>query len=262
MRLICIADLHCGNRAGLTPPNYQRFKTSKDHILQKFSAIQTEGWRWYQSKARQYNAPDILVLNGDGIDGRGERSGGVELITLDRNEQIEMALECIRIWNAKHIVIVRGTPYHAGEFESWEDLIARELNCKVGDHEWIEVEGVVFDFKHFIGGSIVPYGRKTAISRDELWNLIWAEEGYQPRADWIVRSHVHYCEWGGRIVGKKEVNVMITPALQAMGSRYGARQCSGIVHFGFVGWDINDGVVRSWKEIAYIQSQKAHTLKF
>jgi len=47
-----------------------------------------------------------------------------------------------------------------------------------------------------------------------------------------------------------------------MGTRYGARLCSGLIDFGFVGWDIDDGRVNFWKEILFVQSQKAQTLKF
>ena len=264
-RIVCIADLHCGHRVGLTPPDYQFFGKNPEHQYNKWYRIQQECWNWYQRKVKQHEGPDILVVNGDLIDGRSEKSGGVELISIDRNEQIKMAADCINIWKAKHVVIVRGTPYHAGEFESWEDLVLPLIQCdsiKIGDHEWINVEGVVFDFKHHVGQSMVPYGRKTALTRDQIWNTIWAEAGMQPRADWIVRSHVHYSEGGYRQVGRREVWAITTPALQAMGSRYGARRCSGLVDYGFVWWNIERRKIIWDREIAFILSQRASALKF
>ena len=42
----------------------------------------------------------LLLVGGDCIDGRGEKSGSTELITVNRNEQCQMAAECIRVWRA------------------------------------------------------------------------------------------------------------------------------------------------------------------
>lgn len=266
-KLVCIADMHCGHRVGLTPPNWQwNDNKEKDHIWQKFGKIQKECWNWYESQVSQIAPVDVLVVNGDAIDGRGERSGGVELITGDRNEQIKMAVECIEVWKPKQIVVVRGTPYHTGEIESFEDTVSYLLtesghSVKVGDHEWVSINGVVFDFKHYIGGSQIPHGRKTALMRDVLWNEIWSEADLQPKSDWIVRSHVHYCEGGFSYRGGRKINAVITPALQAMGTRFGARQMSGLVDFGFLNWTINEkGIVCSEERIANIQYQKAKSL--
>lgn len=266
-RLICIADPHCGHRVGLCPPKYQwQVKHDKGHIWNKFARIQKECWKWYEGKVKELMPADILVLNGDAIDGRGERSGGVELITGDRNEQVRMAAECIEIWQPKQIVITRGTPYHTGEIESWEDVLAdflkgKNYKVKIGDHEWIDVNGVVFDFKHFVGASVVPYGRKTTLSRDVVWNELWAEAKLQPRADWIIRSHVHYCEGGFTFRGSRQINALITPALQAMGTRHGARKMSGLVDFGLVEWNISEEGNVEWQpHIAEVRSQAAKAL--
>lgn len=264
-RLVCISDLHCGHRAGLTPPEYQLSKE------RKYSRIQKECWNWYAKKVKKLKPVDILVLNGDGIDGRGEKSGSIELIATDRRDQVKMAIKCMKLWEAKNIIIVRGTPYHAGPIESWEDLIAdyfknKKIDCKIGNHEWATIKFgkkiiTTFDFKHRIGQSQIPHGRATAVKRDELWNVLWAEAGMQPRAQWIIRSHVHYCEAHSRFVGNKEIWAITTPALQAMGSRYGAQQMSGLVDFGLIHWDIYENGVVKWKpHIALISSQKARAL--
>ncbi len=263
-RIVVISDLHCGHRVGLTPPEYQWICDKRTgHIWQKFAKIQKECWAWYVKKVHELQPVDVLVCNGDALDGRGERSGGVELITGDRNEQIKIAEECIKIWNPANVVMVRGTPYHTGEVESYEDLIAQQLGCKIGDHEWINVNGIIYDFKHFVGSSSVPHTRKTAISRDQLWNQLWADADLQPDADWVVRSHVHYCEGGWHFVGTKEKQGLTTPALQAMGTRFGARRCSGTICFGLIHWDVEEnGTWKFAKHIALIRSQRAQALVF
>lgn len=251
-RIVIVADLHCGHRAGLTPPEYRYRESSDTHIWRKFTKVQEETWGLYMEAVKALNPITCLVANGDLIDGRGERSGGVELITADRNEQCQMAVECLRKWRFDgqaekcDTFVVTGTPYHAGDIESWEHIAGEMLatgeprvRVKVGDHEWPNVNGYIFDCKHFVGGSQVPHGRATAIKREELWNSLWAEAGNQPRADMIVRSHVHYCEGSWKYIGGRKVEAFTTPALQAMGTRYGARKCSGTVDWGLMAFDID-----------------------
>lgn len=243
-RVLLIGDLHCGHRAGLTPPQYQT-RGGPEHIWEKFLRVQRDMWQLYAAAVKRLRPIHCLIVNGDCIDGRGEKSGGVELLTGDRSEQCKMAVECIKLAEPKHIVMTRGTSYHVGEIESWEDIIADTLKTaghivKIGDHEWINVNGHVFDVKHHIGGSQVPHGRLTAPARDEIWNALWAEAGLQPRANRIIRSHVHYCVGGFRYVGGRRIDFMTLPALQAMGTRFGARRMSGTVDWGLVAFDIND----------------------
>jgi hypothetical protein len=267
-RLVVISDLHCGHRVGLTTPEHQ-WPTGEgaSHAWKKFGKIQKECWQWFSREIKALKPINILVANGDLIDGRGQRSGGTELLLPDRQEQADMAADILGMTEAKEIIIVRGTPYHVGEEESWEDVVARRLECKVGDHEWITIkygkEETTFDFKHHIGGSQIPHGRATAIKKDELWNVLWAEAGYQPKADWIIRSHVHYYESNTRFAGGRRKVAIITPALQAMGTRFGARRMSGLVDYGFLHWDFyGDGTWDFAEHILVVESQKAQALRF
>jgi hypothetical protein len=92
-----------------------------------------EGWDWFagqiDSIRRENNAYknkgiDILIVNGDAIDGRGEKSKSTELIATDQQEQCDIATECIEYVGAKSILMSRGTPYHTGKGEKWENLMA------------------------------------------------------------------------------------------------------------------------------------------
>jgi hypothetical protein len=70
---------------------------------------------------------DLLIVNGDATDGKGGRSGGNEQITTDRIKQAKMAAECIDYCKAKKIKLARGTPYHTGHDEDFENIIVSEL---------------------------------------------------------------------------------------------------------------------------------------
>lgn len=229
-RVVAIGDLHCGHFVGLTPPIYQ----SRNPELR---AVQKRLWGFYVEAIKALQPIDVLIVNGDAIDGRGERSGGTELLTTDRKEQALMAVECIRQAKAKQIFMTFGTPYHTGASEDWESYIAERLGATIEGHLFLDVDGVTFSVKHKVGSSSVPYGRHTAASKENTWNALLAEEGSAPRADVFIRSHVHYFTHGG----DARKLYLTLPALQGPGSKFGERQCSGLVDFGLVHFDIEQG---------------------
>lgn len=243
-RVLVISDLHCGHRGGLTPPSWQYNQYDDENVRGKFGALQKTVWDWYVKKIKEVGPVDILVCNGDSIDGKGTRSGGTELLTTDRGEQCDIAAECIKVVDAKKVLLIKGTPYHTGSEEDWEDVLADKVNAfDVGFHEWVDAEGIILDFKHKTGGSTVPYSRGTAPAKEALWNLLWRERGVQEKSDIIIRSHVHYHVSGsdGRTLW------MTTPALQAW-SKYGTAQCSGTIDLGVTLFECNKGGY-TWKPI-------------
>lgn len=257
-RVVVIGDLHCGHIVGLTPGRYQWNPRKGDARRRRIARMQRECWDFYRETVKRLKPVDIAVVNGDCIDGRGEKSGGLELITVNRHEQCEMAVECIKLMDAKHVIITMGTPYHVGERESYEDSIARMIGARIGAHLFPEVNGVVFDVRHHIGGSSVPYGRSTAITRAHVWNLLIAERGKQPKADITLRSHVHFhagafsSDWIG----------MTLPTLQAAGTRFGALKCSGDIDYGLVHFDIDEKGGYTWQaHIAVLVSERARTIR-
>jgi hypothetical protein len=252
-RVIALGDTHCGHAVGLTPPRF-------NHGDDKAAQLRAECWEWFARTVKLLGPPHLLIANGDLIDGQGARSGGVEQITVDRSQQTAMALQVLEAVNPRNVCITYGTAYHTGEAEDWEAHIADGLRipCQIGSHEWPEVNGVVFDCKHHVGSSSVPHGRHTAIARDRLWNLLWAEHDRQPRASIYLRSHVHYFQYTGGV----DWLAMTLPALQAAGTRYGARRCSGLVNFGLVVFDIQPTGAYTWQLHTLVpRSEKARAWK-
>jgi len=264
-RGVIISDLHCGHLVGLTPPAYQikpvRSGTSK---RTKWSKIQDELWRAYVKMLKQHGPFDFCLYAGDGIDGSGKRSGGSELITTDIEEQCNMATECIdqiRLHAKRGFKVVGcyGTPYHCGEIEDSENHIAKQAGFdKIGSHEWVDVNGCIIDLKHHIGSSSIPHGRHTAIARDRLQNLLWAERDQQPRANILLRGHCHFHNFCG---GPNWTSITL-PALQAAGTKYGARRCSGIVDWGMTFIEVdNDGGFDWCCDTIQFKTQKAEVVK-
>ena len=253
-RVVTIGDAHSGHRVGLTPPKYQSAIPGD-----QYHRIQVELWDYYEKVIQLLKPIDILVHNGDAIDGKGARSGGTELIEADPIKQIDIAYDALKIANAKEYAFTKGTPYHTGDTTDYEKIIADKFNAPIKEHLWIEVNGVMFDIKHKIGSSSVPYGKNTQIAKDRLWNFIWSEYDEQPKADVYIRSHVHYFTY----CGEDNYLAMTLPALQGQGSKFGARQCSGIVHFGIVWFDCYDDGSFIWnRRILRAVSQKQAPLRY
>ena len=234
-RMVVLSDLHCGHELGLTPPSwwYNMDNVEKGHIAK----IQRDAWAYYETVVKRIVGIeiDMLVINGDLIDGKAVKNEAVELITSDRVLQTKIGIECVEIWNPKTILMTRGTAYHVGKGEQYEDIAAELLGAKISDTLEFKFNGKVFNFRHKVNSSTVPYGKSTPLVKEAVWNTLASEYKDTPKADILVRSHIHnYIEYrdSNRIA-------IITPALQ-VNSRYGLQQCTGYTDFGFIVIDVYD----------------------
>jgi hypothetical protein len=88
-RVLTVSDFHCGSEPGLTPPPWQQ------------TELGGELWEAFEEMIEPIRPIDILVGNGDLIDGKSYRTGGTDVITTDRVEQVEMAVEVVNFIDAK-----------------------------------------------------------------------------------------------------------------------------------------------------------------
>lgn len=203
-------------------------------------SLEREAWEAYQQMCKEWQSPDILIVNGDAIEGNQSKQGGAELITSDRLVQCDIARDCIFPWQAKQIFMTYGTKYHVGEqAEDFEYSIAKTIRAKIEGRLFFKVEGLTFDVRHKVGTSNVPHGRATALLKEMMWNLIKEAEDTGPKVDVVVRSHAHYHLWV-EIPGK---TAFVTPGLQLARGRYGARECIGETHWGAIRLIVDKGQI-------------------
>ena len=263
-RMVVIGDTHCGHNVGLTHPEFQG-KTVTEDIgkRNKLNNIQKATWSFFSneiSELQREKKIDILVSNGDAIDGDGWRSGGTELITTDRNMQVQMAKKAIKFVNADTNIIVAGTPYHTGDKEDFEESLAQQLGSKFESHAWLDINNTIFDLKHHIGSSSVPHGRHAPVAKEVLWAKLWQEKELIPKpVSYLIRSHVHYYT----LIDDGDMIAMTMPALQAFGSKFGSKICNGIPTIGFVSFDIKaNGSVTMRKHFVNLTPHKAKATVF
>lgn len=109
-RGLVIADLHCGHISGFTPPGFD-YRSEKDTEIYKVRRLI---YKWTLREAKKRGPYDFMIVDGDCIDGRGEKSGGTELLVTDRLRQCKMAAEAIMAFNVPKIYMTYGclTPGH------------------------------------------------------------------------------------------------------------------------------------------------------
>lgn len=256
-RIVAIGDQHCGHKVGLTPPQF--WLMNESNVAYK---PQRELWDFYAETMNSLKPIHTIISNGDHIDGRGERSGGRELLTTDRLEQAEMAAITLNYAEAENYILTFGTPYHTGQLEDMERVVFDKVDCpgvkEIHSHAFLNINGLIIDAKHKIGSSGVPHGRYTAVAREKLWNMVWHyRDEQQPAAGLLIRSHVHYCEEVCSPAGKWRA--MTLGALQGYGSLYGKRECAGVVDITINVFDIEDDGRYTWTPIvAALPQQTVH----
>lgn len=236
-RVMVISDLHCGHKVGLTPPDWdKRPGGAYDQHERDMYHHRRSVYRWLKETVVPLT-PDVVIINGDCIDGRGEKSGSTELVTVDRDEQCAMVVACIQdlFPHNPQFVMSYGTPYHTGSEEDYEKRIAENIYAaKIGAEDDIRIDDLTINYRHHASRSSIPHGRGTPLSKEWLWNMLWNLRGEYPKADILFRSHVHYFHF----TGDAEYLAVSTPALQGYGTKFGARRMQGTVDVGVCWVDI------------------------
>jgi hypothetical protein len=175
-----------------------------------------ESWCWVKDSLS--TNPDILVLNGEPTDGSNPKQLGDQSWSTNLDEQINDALELLKMYKPKHFLMTRGSDYHskAGTYSVEEDL-ARRIGAKhyaglvqqESLQDWdsnrnrtnrtdyyltFSVNGKVFSVTHHIGFNRWFAYRTTALAR-EMADMEFLRGRYWKPEDMpsvIVRSHVHY----------------------------------------------------------------------
>jgi predicted phosphodiesterase len=232
--MLVISDLHCGHNLGLTPASWQR----KQH---KISELQALGYDWFLSKLKPLGKIDILLVNGDAIDGPG-RKDSAEHLTTDIEEQQNISIEIIKTINAKKTIMTRGTGYHVKTDCELENRIAEVTESQIENELKFSVNDVIFHARHTTGKGGTAYGSITSGQRSAIVTMLNDIEADNVKADIFIRSHIH--EYSA--VDRDLYKLFITPCLQFKGTTYG-RGCTGFYSYGFLYFEIKDRDNIFWK---------------
>ena len=244
---IILGDLHAGATLGLSTPEYWEGPETEIGKAQRALA------KWFCETLEALGSVDFVVVNGDAIEGRNAEAGGSGLLTIDRLEQCEIAAHYIKKIVYRNLYIVKGTKYHVGKEESWEDVLAGMLGAElVHSRLFLRAHGKVLACRHKINRSSIPHGKGTPLLRAKLWNELNAARGTEDLADLMVFSHVHYYSFAGDSRGA----AVTCPALQIW-TEYGETECEGNIDVGMLKVEISEGGI-SWEPLLMPLEQVAH----
>jgi hypothetical protein len=225
-RIMVISDLHSGAISGLTPPGWQ---------IDKYKVFQGPLWDWYASEVKKVGPVDVLVVNGDAVDGDGSKDT-IDHITTDMEDQADIAEKSIRQIKAKKIYMTYGTPFHVAGTMKYENMVAKSLGCEIADTIYLNVNGTRFSFRHATGNAGTPYTQGTQTYKEAVRDLVTAIETEQEPADYIIRSHVH----NAFMAGSPERTAITTPCLEVPISVYGWKCRTWKYHVGFLLIEVDD----------------------
>ena len=237
VRVLSIADTHCGHEVGLNPPQWHTNRRDLRVWQQRL-------WRAFARTLEQVRPPvDVLFCLGDLVEGPQASWRGAELVTTSLVEQCEIAAAVIRMFEARHIYIARGTPIHVGEDENWENVIARAVGAEAAPVINVDVSRVRFNLRHRASRSTVLHGAGTPLARSWL-NEAWAEIRRGGRAPAVaLRGHTHRFAY----IGMREWLAMSLPALGLGGGRL-SQIYEGDLDWGVVLWHV-DGGEYQWRAL-------------
>jgi hypothetical protein len=245
--IVCLSDLHCGDRFGLYPLDVPLLLDegsahqpghSQRLLWEHFVAFRE--WVWKMTEGRPY----ILVTNGDCIDGVHHDS--VTQFTNNKTDQKTVAkavLQSLRD-RAMSYYAVRGTEVHAGKSGQDEEGLAELLGAtraKNGHYArwnlWLKVGGVLCNFKHHIGTTGSAAFAATALSKEVVLTLAEAARLNKPIPRVIVRSHRHVGDIYIKPSPNGDIVCVVTPGWQIVspfawripGSRQNLGEFGGII---------------------------------
>jgi hypothetical protein len=199
---VVISDLHAGCQLALCPPEGTPLDDGGRYTP---SAVQLKLWSWWtefwEEKVPKCcrNEPYLVILNGDGMDGRHHKA--VTQISQNLADQAKLAEAILRPVVDRcdgRFYWIRGTEAHGGPSGQQEEQVAKAL-CAIADKKGVHSRwelrlrlgfGLIHCAHHIgIAGSVAY---ETSAIQKELEQIYVeaARWGHEP-PDVVIRSHRH-----------------------------------------------------------------------
>jgi hypothetical protein len=189
-KILAISDLHCGAVAGLLPPNYHH--RDRDIKLQQ-NRVQEHLWDHWKLMCDSIGHVDIIICNGDIVDGCNRHSHGKDILISDIMVQCDIACQCLKMIDANKYIFTQGSGYHVNDNPSADEMICKMMN---GDwYNWfgdVYVDNIVINIQHETPFSKDPGGRFNSQRKDANQLKLQGND-----ADIFIRSHTHYFAYSG-----------------------------------------------------------------
>ncbi len=190
-RILCLSDLHVGSMRALFPPN-QEVETGPDEYTE-WQLTVGQKYLWKCNQHLQANLPpiDACVVVGDGMQGHRDPWAS-RLCAPNFTDQETALITILKPYRqkVKRMYLTAGTQYHSQDYATAERNVAKNLNAEYRPWLTLPVYGKNIHFAHGKCGGFVY--RTTFLEREVFFHVLAAEAKQIPRADVVVRAHVHF----------------------------------------------------------------------
>lgn len=239
--MLALGDLHIGNEGSVmtdevnsedcNPGRNRRYfpNLTQKKILQK----------WYEM-CDEVPHPDVLLLNGDLVDGKNYKESGMGCWTTDVTLQAMVMAELVKMLKPRKIVTTSGSPYHSDRNPNMDRTATYMCGGQFqGGFASLDINGKRIYAQHKISVSKSSWQyRATPLGRALV--LAALNEKEMGHYDIVLKSHAHYYCY----VGFSNSLGMILPAWKAYDA-FGdtniefANPALGYVRFDFNGNDFS-----------------------
>jgi len=220
IKIAVLGDIHCGDKAGLTPPS------------RIFNDAQQKLWDWYSEQITSFGEFDYTILTGDITEGANNKNT-IELYETDTDIQGELAAECLSVLPCKkeNIYCVYGTPFHTAGTYSYENNFAREFGIRKPETTLrLNIQDLVrINARHTVGRSSIPYGQGTPTYKEMVNEILNAAMQEDESADICIRGHAHYSV----SMRVRDHESIVAPCLKYPGSVFGRKLPESQYDMGF-----------------------------
>ncbi len=210
--VLVLSDIHVGHRLAVCPLVF----TDSNDATYTANKVQRALHRAWIETVKAWKNPDILVINGEPIDGQQPKDKGVEAWTTNYLDQIDASVGLVKMFGAKKTYVTRGSNYHVEQGGvSIEEIFGQRIGAEkvdgrfVSNELFLDVEGVTFSFAHHISGSVSGWMYRSTPPAKEMM-LAQLNQSHKWPFDVLVRSHNHYYWY----VGSSSKLALLTPCWQ------------------------------------------------
>jgi len=196
--MLAIGDLHVGNEGAVMPEDFMSESENpakrRRHFPNKIQRILLD--KWYDM-VDKYQRCDILLLNGDIVDGKNYKDTGMGCWTTDTSLQVEAAKQLIKLIKPRQIIGTSGSPYHSDRNPNGDKLAVEACGGTFkGGFANITINGTRIHAMHKVSVSKSSWQyRTTPVARGMV--LAALNESDLGHYDISLRSHAHYFTYAG-----------------------------------------------------------------
>lgn len=190
-RVLFINDMHVGSKHALMPPKVRcDTRGGEGGVTVTYSSEQAPIYDQWRLMARTVKHVDVCVLNGDITEGPDKKAFGPDNWTNSAYQQVQTAVDLIKMIKADHYVGTQGSLYHTGDNISTDEAVLRELDGDFDDDHILDIEDVHIHVSHQISFSQKLHTRANTIG-SQLVDALVGESDFG-KVDIVARAHAHY----------------------------------------------------------------------